>query len=152
MGLCLCMWMSTTHGVFWGGNTCTKTRVACWGSLCTGLPVRPCTNEQTVVLLLSCCPILAPSTSPACLLASPSSSQGCAGRWILMELHYLGNFCEMQLCFMLLLVGKALEKIPNHPRVDGNNTFLFHLFVPSASQSLLPPDSAVVLKTYLSRR
>lgn len=35
------------------------------------LPVHPCTNEQTGVLLLSCCPVLAPSTSPACLLASP---------------------------------------------------------------------------------
>lgn len=116
------------------------------------LPVHPCTNEQTGVLLLSCCPILAPSTSPACLLASPSSSQGCTGRWILMELHYLGNFCEMHFCFMLLLLLKALEKIPNHPRVDGNNTFIFHLFVPSASQSLSPTDLAGVLKTYLIRR
>lgn len=115
------------------------------------LPVRPCTNEQTAVLLLSCCPILAPSTSPACLLASPSSSQGCAGRGILMELHYLGNFCEMQSCFMLLLVVKALEKIQNHPRVGGNKTFIFHLFVPSASQSLLPPGLAVVLKTYFTQ-
>lgn len=69
-----------------------------------------------------------------------------------MELHYLGNFCEMQFCFMLLLVVKALEKIQNHPRVDGNNTFIFHLFVPSASQSLAPTDLALVLKTYFIRR
>lgn len=81
------------------------------------LPVRPCTNEQTVVLLLSCCPILAPSTSPACLLASPSSSQGGAGRWILMELHYLGNFCEMDAVLLYAIIsgegsGKKSKTIP----------------------------------------
>lgn len=77
------------------------------------LPVRPCTNEQTVVLLLSCCPILAPSTSPACLLASPSSSQGGAGRWILMELHYLGNFCEMDAVLLYAIIsGEGSGKNP----------------------------------------
>lgn len=103
------------------------------------LPVCPCTNEQTAVLLLSCCPIFAPSISSACLLASPSSSQGCAGRWILMELHYLGNFCEMQFCFMLLLVVKALEKIQNIPGWMG----IIPLF--STCLSHLPPNHYCLL-------
>lgn len=45
MGPCFClcfhMWMSCTHGVFWGGNTYTHThtQVACWASWYKGLAV-----------------------------------------------------------------------------------------------------------------
>lgn len=85
-----------------------------------GLPVHLCTNEQTSVPLLSSCPLLAPSTSPACLPYLPHAVKA-----VLLDetwwscTTWATSDVEMEFCLILFLVVKALEKIQNHPRVDG---------------------------------